>query len=525
MRFPKSLTFPMMLLAISLGSSLKVQGAASKSDPRDRVTTWAAPAGEKLFEGYALKVNGQAVPIYACRVSAMPFNQVWPGYQRPLDQTELAGFAYWGMSGAVQVEVTSNRPFRSVVVRPTSRGIRPTVQGQRVRFRLLQPGQVTVELDGPHQALHLFADPPEAEIPKAGDPNVLYFGPGIHRTSRIQLRPGQTIYVAGGAVVYTAIEGHGVSGVRIFGRGIIDSSELARGQGGGSIRLSDCSGVKVEGVILRDPPEWCLSVFGCRNLAISGVKLIGLWRYNSDGIDICNSQDVTIRDSFIRSFDDSIVLKGVKWKEEPYDQQPVRKIRASNLVVWCDWGRALEIGAETSAPEIADVVFRDIDVIRTTHIAMDIQHGDRAAVHDIRYEDVRVEVDNFTPRPLIQKQRGEKYNPTSDLAVGACGGCATPPAKAQYVPNLFVIVIGPTGATQDQKAGTVRDVIFKNVSVAGKRMPRSAFTGLDAAHDVRRVTIENLRLNGRPIESARDTGLQIGKYAREILFLASGNKQ
>ena len=73
------------------------------------VVSWAAPAGEKLFEDYTLRVNGQAVPVYSCRVSAMPFNQVWPGYQRPLDQTELAGFAYWGMSGPVEVEVTSKR--------------------------------------------------------------------------------------------------------------------------------------------------------------------------------------------------------------------------------------------------------------------------------------------------------------------------------------------------------------------------------------------------------------------------------
>ena len=174
----KNLTILVMLLAISLGPSLKVQGAAPGSGQNQGgVVSWPAPAGEKLFTDYTLRVNGQAVPVYVCRVSAMPFNQVWPGYQRPLDQTELAGFAYWGMSGAVEVEVTSQRPFQSVAVRPTSRGIKPTVQGRRITFRLLRPGQVTVELDGPHHALHLFADPPEGEVPKAGDPNVLYFGP------------------------------------------------------------------------------------------------------------------------------------------------------------------------------------------------------------------------------------------------------------------------------------------------------------------------------------------------------------
>jgi hypothetical protein len=497
---------------IGLGSSF---GATSLGGT---VVTWPAPAGEKLFEDYTMRVNGQAVPVYSCRVSAMPFDQVWPGYQRPMDQTELAGFAYWGMTGPVTVEVVAKRPFKSVAVRPSSRGIQAAIKGQRITFQLSRPGQFTVELDGTHHALHLFADPLEADTPRPGDPNVLYFGPGIHKPGKIQLKDGQTVYVSGGAVVYAVIDGRGVSGVRILGRGVIDTSEFVRGQGHGSIHLSDCSDVKIDGVILRDPDEWCISAFGCRNLTVSDVKLIGLWRYNTDGIDICNSQDVTIRGSFIRSFDDSIVLKGLNWGPQTYGQRPVRHVRASNLVVWCDWGRALEIGAETSAPEITDVVFHDIDVIRNTHIAMDIQHGDRAAIHDIRYEDVRVEVDDFNPMPVIQQRPGEKYNPRSQGVAAACGGCATLPAQGGYLPNLFVIVIHPTAATRDRQAGTVRDIIFKGISATGKMMLPSAFTGLDATHDVRGVSIENLRFNGRRVTNGAGAHLQIGKYVQEVRF-------
>lgn len=521
----KKLAFLVMLLAISTGATLSMQ-AATPPNTQDQggVVSWPAPAGEKLFEDYTLRVNGQAVPVYVCRVSAVPFNQVWPGYQRPLDQTELAGFAYWEMSGPVQVEVNAKRLFKSVAVRPISRGIQPVVQGQRISFRLTGPGQVTVELDGRHHPLHLFADAPEGEIPKPSDPNVLYFGPGVHKPGKIELKNGQTVYVAGGAVVYTMIAGHDVSGVRIFGRGIIDSSEFERGQGGGSIHLEDCSDLKVDGVILRDPPEWTLATFGCRNVAISDVKLVGLWRYNSDGIDICNSQDVTIRDSFVRSFDDSIVIKGLKWKGKDYGQRPVRNIRASHLVVWCDWGRGLETGAETSAPEIADVVYRDIDIIRSTHISIDIQHSDRAAVHNIRYENIRVEVDDHNPVPELQKQRGEKYNPTANSPLEPCDGCTTHSAHAAYVPNLLVIIIGKLYYSQDQERGTVRDVIFKDVSVTGKPIPTSSFNGYDAQHDVRGVTIDNLRFNGRPITNAKDAHLQIGKYVEGVRFLESGSK-
>lgn len=500
----KHLVFTLMLLVFGLGPCV-----AERSRNVAAIATWPAPAGEKLSEDYTLRINGRAVPVYSCRVSAMPLNQVWPGYQRPLDQTELAGFAYWGMSGPVTVEVTSNRPFQSVAVRPSSRGIHPVIKGQRITFTVSRPGQLTVELDGTHHALHLFANPLETNVPKPGDANVLYFGPGVHKPGKIQLKSGQTVYVAGGAVVYAAIQGRGVSGVRILGRGVIDNSEFSRGDGGGAIRFSDSSDVKIEGVIVRDPSEWCVSFFGCRSLAISDVKLVGLWRYNSDGIDVCNSQDVTIRDSFIRSFDDSIVIKGIKGRKQSYDDRPIRNIRASGLVVWCDWGRALEIGAETSAPELTDVAFSDIDVIRTNMVAMDIQHGDRAAVHGIRFENIRVEVDDFNPRPVFQTERGQKYDPVPE------GG---------YVPDLFVIIIQETMWSQDKMRGTVRDVLYKDVSVTGKPIPESSFTGRDLEHDVQGVRIENLRFNGRQVTNMEEAHVKLGKYAGDVRFVDSGSK-
>lgn len=497
------------LLIVFFGTCTDQSAAANESGGRNLIS-WPAPHGEKLSADYTLRVNGKSVPVYSCRVSAMPFNQVWPGYQRPLDQTELASFAYWGMSGPVAVEVTSNRPFQSVAVRPTSRGIKPGINGQKITFRLLQAGQLTVELDGMHFALHLFADPPETGAPKATDANVLYFGPGVHRPGKIELKSGQTIYIAGGAVVYTAITGHDITGVRILGRGIIDNSEFARGQGGGAIHISGSKDIEIDGVILRDPAEWGLACFGCQNVTISRVKEIGFWRYNSDGIDICNSQDVTISDSFVRSFDDSIVIKGLTGRRDNFGDLPERNIRATNLVLWCDWGRALEIGAETATPEIADVTFRNIDVIHPGFIAMDIQHGDRAAVHDIRYENIRVEIDDVSMQPVFQKARVEKYAPDPNM---------------QWVPQLFVIIIQHTMWSHDQQAGTVRSIFLKDIFVTGKPTPTSSITGNDAEHDVRGVSIENLRFNGQSASNAEAAHLSVNKFAEAVHFVKSGDTQ
>jgi len=42
-------------------------------------------------------------------------------------------------------------------------------------------------------------------------------------------------------------------------------------------------------------------------------------------------------------------------------------------------------------------------------VPMDIQHGDRAVVRDIRFENIRVEVDDVNPRPRMQQTRDEMY--------------------------------------------------------------------------------------------------------------------
>ena len=479
---------------------LACAGAAASADAP---TIWAAPAGESICADYTLTLNGRPAPVHECRVSAVPLNQVWPGYQRPIDQTETAGFATWGQSGPVTVQITAAKPFAGVVVRPLSRGIHPKVAGRQVRFTLTRPGQVTVEFDGPHRTLHLFANPPEAPAPRQDAPGVRYFGPGVHRPGKITLHSGETLYLAGGAVVHTAVEAREATGVRIAGRGIIDTSEYERDRGGGSIRLMDCRDVKIEGVILRDPDVWCLSAFGCRDMEIANVKLVGLWRYNADGIDICNSQNVTLRGSFVRAFDDAVVLKGLNWGKGGYHERAVSGIRVEDMVLWCDWGRALEIGAETSAPEFTDIVFRNCDIIRTTHIAMDIQCGDRAVVHGVRYDDIRVETDAVCPAPKMQATRDEKY-------------AANP--KDPYLPFLLVIVIARNPYSQDTERGKVHDITYSRITVAGRRMPPSSFSGLDAEHSVQGISIEGLTMNGKPALSAQEANLTLGANAAGVRF-------
>jgi len=474
--------------------------SAEPHSPTGHVLAVPAPEGEALCAAYALRVGGNNVPVYACRVSAVPFNRVWPGYQRPLDQTEIAGFASWEMTGPVRIEIESKRTIQGVVVRPLDLRIEPAVEGNTIAFDLDRPRQVVVEINGMHQALHLFGNPPETDIPARNSPNVRYFGPGVHQAGKITLEDGQTVYLAAGAVVYGSIHATGAKNIRIAGRGILDASRFARGQGGGAVRLTDCTGIRIDGIVMRDPDLWCCALFGCRDARITNVKLVGLWRYNADGIDICNSQGVSVSDSFVRAYDDALAVKGLKSEPSSFGDRPVRDVRFNRCTIWCDWGRAMEIGAETCAPEIAEVLFENCDIIRTTHIAMDIQHGDRAAVRNIRFENIRVEMDAKNLPPRMQRQADETY----DLEPG------------DYLPQLMVIVIGKNDYSTDRARGTVEQVLFKDIALRAPRMPDSLFEGYDADHAVTGVVIENLTLNGKPVMDAATAKLSVGKNVASV---------
>jgi hypothetical protein len=450
------------------------------TQPATTVAIAPAPGGEDLSSDYAVTVNGETAPVYRCRVSAVPLNQVWPGYQRPLDQTEQASFACWDMTGPVHVKVAVHQPPRHVVIRPLSLGITPQVDDRSISFTLTRPAHCTVEVDGTHHALHLFASPPEGDPPKPNDPGIRYFGPGLHRPGKIELQSNQTVYLAAGAVVHGHIVAKNAEKIRVLGRGILDASTFERAAAFGIINLVGCRDVLLDGIVLRDPPSWTVIPAACQGVRINNLKLIGLWRYNSDGIDVVNSQGVTISNCFIRSFDDSIVIKGIKG----HDQQPVREVMAIGCVIWNDWNLAIEVGPETCAPEISNLLFRDCDIIRTAGGAMDVKCGDRARIHNVRFEDIRLEIDPNPLRPRLQTRRDERYEPTTQPA---------------HCPNLLVVSVGKTPYSKDTELGSIQGVHFKNIQITGPCLPGSHIGAPAAAHGVKGVTIENVTYNGQPI--------------------------
>ena len=186
------------------------------------------PDGAPVWDGFSCTLNGTPAAIHEARVSAYPYNRTWPGQQRPLEQTELAGFLSVEADEPIEVELVAARDFENVIIRPLSKGIAAQTDGRTIRFTVSHPGSYSVELDGPHNNLTLFVNPVRDFGISPDDENVLYFGPGVHHPGSIELTSGQTVYIDAEAVVYGTISAFNAHDIRILGYGILDGSEVER---------------------------------------------------------------------------------------------------------------------------------------------------------------------------------------------------------------------------------------------------------------------------------------------------------
>jgi len=483
---------------------------------------------------YGVTVGGRAVRVETARCSAAPINTRWPGHQRPTYQTELCAFVRFDLTEPAKVEVTAPRDFKTVVVRPFSKGVKPVVEGRRISFTVAKPGGYSLELDGLHHNLHLFADPPADYKVDRNDPKTRWFGPGEHEVGVIAMKSGETVYLDEGAVVYGRVMARDADDIRILGRGILDAShvkevyirndpakdreEFERGfavanvKRYDTIRLEFCDRVKIDGITIRDSQIYNIRPIGCRDLEIGWTKTLGNWRYNSDGFDMHNCERVRIHDCFIRTYDDAVCVKGWDcWMDESemlhdgYRHDVFRDVTVERCVLWNDWGKSCEIGAETRAREICGVTYRDIDVLHPVAYACDIMNVDYADVHDVLFEDIRVELDDVWRPCVMQKREGETWrDPSGGKAVGSLLGLS--------------VLKHPEYSAGGVRRGRIRDVTFRNIRATGKKLPLSYFYGCDEKANVSGVTIDGLHFNGRRLGNAAEANLKWGKFVAEPVF-------
>ena len=366
--------------------------------------------------------------------------------------------------GPCRVEIAcTDREIRTAVIRPLAKEIRPEILEGKVVFDLPGPGNYTVEFNGrTDNALHLFVSGTDRGKPDPDDPKVRLFGPGEHRDQMITVRNGETIYLDEGCVLYGQIYCGLGKNFTIAGPGVLCGSIYDRYKDTlVPVNLSNCSDFTIRDITILDPSAWTVNLLKCKNATIENVKIVSA-RSNSDGFTFQNCGNILVKDCFVRSWDDSLVVKGYGGD--------VREITFENCTLWTDLAQCCEIGYETRAKVIEDITFRNITVLHAFHKpVISIHNSDSAAVRHVLFENILVE----------------------DAQMGLGDG----------TPYLIDFTTLESQWSATLKRGTIEDVTVRNVRVLSGRRQSVRIWSSDENSRIDHVTISGLNLLGEDITS------------------------
>lgn len=428
-----------------------------------------------LTEDYEVWINGVKDSAYVARVQDPPFNKEKTG----LDFGGDYYFASFDVDKPIEVKIKSKKKLTNVVLRPERAQVKNLKRSENeLSFVIDEPTKLIIEPAGKNNPLLLFANPAENFLADTNDPNLIYYGPGIHypEGAVINLNSNQTLYLAEGAIVKGAVRLKvGASNVTIRGRGIIDGNDFVWGNSKNLILMERNNHVVVKDVILRGPSTWTMSIWNSQDITINNVKILGGRAQNDDGIDLVNSKDISITNCFIRTDDDCIALKGAHPVE---GSNTVERITVENSILWCDRARIFLLGHESRAQYMSDLMFKNIDIVHFRMVPFLLEPGENMLLEKALFEDIRV--------------NGEGQDVLIRLK----------PTVNDYM--------------QTKVPGYIRDITFKNILVSGMGGPyKIQIMGADAEHDVKNVNITNMYILGQKV-TENSANLEIGNYVSEI---------
>lgn len=406
--------------------------------------------------------------------------------QVDLDNVQNASMVSFDFTGSVEISVRKNNGrINTVQIRPLSYKIPNHTDESVIKFTLNQPRKISIEIDGDKlHNLHVFANPILKNKPDAKDPNVIYFGPGIHQPKDLpgdvfHITSGKTVFIDGGAVVKAKFLIDHAKNVKIVGTGIVYQPER-----GVEVRFSD--NITIDGPTFINPNHYTIYGGQTSNLTIRNIKSFSSKGW-SDGIDLMSCSDVVIDDVFMRNSDDCIAIYGHRW--EFYGD--ARNYLIKNSVLWADIAHPTNIGlhgdAENDGNTIENITFSNIDILehdeddRSYQGCLAISASDNNLVQNINYENIRVE--DF--------QEGQLFN--------------------------FRVYFNEKYSGAPGKG--IKNLTLKNIEYSGKNANPSLIAGFDKYRTVEGIAVDGLWINGKKILNAREDIMQIGEYASNISFV------
>jgi hypothetical protein len=432
------------------------------------IIAYPAPPGLRTSPDFSLLADSAQIWVERIGSKQLTFDYSLYG-TRDMEDLNVANFS---CSGPTKIVIKANVSITSYKIRPWSRKIDAAVNGSELVFTIDGPQKLYIEInDLPHLAI--FANPPEIEPHRRGDPGVIYYGPGEHNPGRIDLVSNMTMYIAGGAVVNADIYGRNISNVNIEGRGIIQ----------GKIEITKASDFHVDGVFIRNTTGWTNTLTDCHNCSYRNVKVFSYEAiYSVDGINPVSSTNITIDDCFMRCRDDCVAIKSGDPKLR------VDSIYVSNCVMvgWaCSDG--VTIGYELNGGPVENIFVKNCDILyargdgRTHgHAAFSIVCDGPAMVQNISFEDIRVEND------------------------------------VEFKNLEFIVTDGTLYGTDPP--GHIKGVKLKNIHWENKAKP-IIINGYSPDNLVEDITFDHCSAGGKIIGSVNDADVRTNRFTANIKFI------
>ena len=477
--------------------------------PYAELVLYEGPGPVPASEAVSMKVDGNELFVYDTAVNN---THSWKSNYLPsLSVSPVTSFDFDGAPVKMEITFLDGTQPETVTVRPLAEGLSPEVEGSTIKFEIEKPGIYTVECnDDAMTAMHIFANAIDHDAPAESTETVKYIGPGAWTIENLSMTDGMELYISGGAIIQGTINATGASDIKIGGHGFIDGSNNESWMLNGyaayvPINLSKCRNVDISGVAILDPNAWCVNLYNCSDVNLDGIKIISA-RPNGDGITIQSCQNVLVKNSFIRSWDDSLVVKNYA-AETGSDSA---NITFDNCQVWTDLAQSMEIGYETNKgnkvkPVIQDITFQNITVLHNFHKpVMSIHNADNCVISGIRYSNIVVE----------------------DASMGK--GDAGDNAQLIDINNL------KSNWTTVQSRGSISDVVFDGVYVLngddtidfieGNFCP-IRIQGFDEESLCSNITVNDLYLLGKAVTDANvseNPTTSIDKFTEGVSFTNNG---
>ncbi|MBO1330916.1 glycosyl hydrolase family 28 protein [Streptomyces sp. VRA16 Mangrove soil] len=451
-------------------------GLTARTASADDTATASASSSEHgapLLVTYPRPAEMPTNTSYRVRVRTAPDGpwqtlDIWRPQLEEINPTTGSGkvyntsMVYFDFRGSVELEITYVPGGTSTArVRPDALGIKPELLGDTLRFTLDEPRDVVVQVnDLTFDALHVITNRIDPRPPSADDPDVIYFGPGVHTVTNnvLTVPSGKTVYLAGGAVLKAQVYFKNVEKAAVTGRGMLHA-------GPGAVLCEGSRNIRVEDIIIMNPNGYAGTFAMSENVHISKARAFSS-KGNGDGFDVFSSTGIVFDGCFMRNSDDCFALYAHRW--DYYGD--TRDITIQNCTMWADVAHPVNVGTHgnTDNPEtIENLVIKNCDILDHREPQMNYQGcialnvGDSNLLKNVRIEDIRIE--DFRWGQVICMK--VMYNPKYNTSVGR----------------------------------GIQDVYVKNLTYTGTRAEPSLLLGYDADHAVDNVTFENLVINGTVI--------------------------